>query len=140
MSLDTKHSVAQSLKHRSSSILHLRTKSDVVTQHGTSASDWTGRPDWTNNFGAPFKAREETHEIPSGIKAMWRPKHRLSRFSDTGVATILTVPELRMDNVPPSPEQHVVHLAEVQITQDVIRKIDTMSESVYDADFGLHKV
>lgn len=110
-----------------------------MTRHGTSASDWTGRPDWTNNFGAPLKAREETNKLPSGIKAIWRPKHRLSRFSDTGVTTILTVPELRIDNVPPSPEQHAVQLAEVQITQDVICKIDNMQESEYEAGIGHYK-
>lgn len=56
-------------------------------------------------------------------------KHRLSRFRDSGTATVHTIPELQVLDSIDSTLPHVdAPLIKVEIKQDVLRKIDTISD------------
>lgn len=108
-------------------ILHMREKSEQVSR-ANSGKDWTDRPDWTNNFGAPV---DSVHKSPktilSGLTASAHQKHRLSRLQDTGCAFVTTLPELLVDDSENVSRQSAFPLQKVEIRQDVLRKVDTIS-------------
>lgn len=108
------------------SILHMRSKSNQISAGNT--KEWTSRPDWTNNFGAPLEEGHKTSKnILSGLILHPQPKHKLSRSSDTGCAFVTALPELLGDDVPDRTRHSILPLEEVEITQDVLRRVDTIS-------------
>lgn len=103
----------------------MRSKADEVSQAGTGS--WTDRADWTNNFGAPIENKRKTSaKTLFGLAPTAAPKHKLSRFQDSGLAFV-TVPELLVDDFCNAPQTPVNALERITVTQDVHQKVDTSS-------------
>lgn len=108
------------------SILHMRSKPDEVSRAGT--ADWTDRPDWTNHFGAPIeRGQKPTSKMLANLNFTVGPKHHLSRCRDTGSAVVAGLAELHIDDIYDVPRHPSISLAKVEIRQDVLQKVDTMS-------------